>query len=283
MFQFTSPPMPHFIDCGERTYPIGGVHPNRSNITVFDLIVVTRGAHFLAEEDTPYHVPAGTFLILRPDRSHYTVEPCREETHAYWLHFQTLGSWNSVEEGEPSIPTRTVYRNVKDFSYYLPRTQALRSPDKMHEIFKQLILLQTQPTNVSRWKQQQLFIDLLLCLQEEDGMPKNNPHLQLAEEAAAYLRQHYKEPVSYKELADSLHFHANYIALCMKKIFGCTPLEYLTRHRVEQAKRMLIYTNEPIGKVAEETGFGSFPYFIRCFTRNTGMKPLSLRQRYRSK
>jgi len=281
MFQFISPPMPHFIECGEKTYPVGGQHPNRSNIGIFDLIVVTRGAHFIAEGDTPYYVPAGNFLILRPDRSHYTVEPCKEETHGYWLHFQTLGSWNYVGEGEPAIPSSPIYLNVKDFSYYLPRTQTVRSPDKVNEIFRQLLLMQDQSSSVSRWKQQQLFLDLLLCLQEEDGLPNNNPHLQLAEEAAAFLRQYYKEPVSYKELSDALHFHANYISLCMKKSFGCTPLEYLTRHRIEQAKRMLIYTNAPVGKIAEETGFGSFPYFIRCFSRHTGMKPLNFRQLYR--
>ncbi|TFE26721.1 helix-turn-helix domain-containing protein [Cohnella luojiensis] len=67
----------------------------------------------------------------------------------------------------------------------------------------------------------------------------------------------------------------------MKRSFGCTPLEYLTRHRVEQAKQLLVNTNEPIGTIAEETGFGSFPYFVRCFSRHTGFKPKAFRIRYR--
>ncbi|MDF2959941.1 MAG: AraC family transcriptional regulator [Paenibacillus sp.] len=281
MFQFVTPPLPHFVECGDKTYLVGGRHPNRSHIGVFDLIVVTQGAHFIVEEETAYHVPAGKFLILRPDRSHYTLEPCREETHAYWLHFQTHGAWSHLEEGEPSISSKPIYLDIKDFSCYLPRTKTLCSPDKVHSIFKELITLQAESSPFFRWKQQQLFLDLLLCLQEQAGMLSISPQLQLAEQAAAYMRQHYQEAVSYKEMSDALHFHANYIAICMKKSFGCTPLEFLTRYRVEQAKKLLIITNDPIGKIAETTGFRSFPYFVRCFSRYTGMKPMSFRQQYR--
>ncbi|MBW7457170.1 helix-turn-helix domain-containing protein, partial [Paenibacillus sepulcri] len=129
--------------------------------------------------------------------------------------------------------------------------------------------------------QQQLFQELLLQLQEEGGMSAASPYLAIADEAAAFLRRHYKEPLGYKRMSEELHFHANYIAVCMKKAFGCTPLEYVTRHRIEQAKRMLIHSNHAIGKIAEETGFGSFPYFIRCFSRYTGFKPKEFRMRFR--
>lgn len=284
MLFFISPPMPHFIECGERTYPVGGQHPDRSNIGVFDLLVVTRGCHYIAENDTIYSVSAGSFVILRPDRSHYTVEPCRQETHSYWLHFQTLGSWYGEEKGIPILPpSRQFYPHEKYFRYTLPRSQALRSPEKVYDIFQQIIELQHELIAYASWKQQQLFLELLLLIQEVEVARSNNPHLQIAEEAASYLRQHFKQHISYKELSESLHFHANYIAICMKETFGCTPLIYLTKYRVEQAKKLLIYSNEHIGKIAEKTGFGSFPYFIRCFNRITGMKPSDFRQMYRTK
>lgn len=103
----------------------------------------------------------------------------------------------------------------------------------------------------------------------------------IAESAAIYLRQYYKETISYKMLSEYLHFHENYIAICMKNTFGITPLEYLTRYRIKQAKRLLIHTNKSISKIAEETGFNSFPYFIRCFTKITKNKPMAFRNQYR--
>ena len=43
IFQFTAPPLPHYIICGEDTYQVGDKHPDRYNIGVFDLILVTKG------------------------------------------------------------------------------------------------------------------------------------------------------------------------------------------------------------------------------------------------
>ena len=65
-------------------------------------------------------------------------------------------------------------------------------------------------------KQQQLFLELLTQLQEDTTRLEFNPRLLVAEKAAAYLRLHFKETLSYKQLSDHMHFHSNYIALCMK-------------------------------------------------------------------
>lgn len=285
IFQFTAPPLPHYIICGEDTYQVGDKHPDRYNIGVFDLILVTKGALFLEENGAAYRVKAGCYLILRPDAAHRTFEPCQEETHFYWLHFQTLGSWIETEEltlfalSQTDLP----YVQIERFSFYIPKYGELPSIEQAKLLLEQMQNLQPSSSSAARWKQQQLLHELLLLLQaEEDGFQHQNPQYAIAERTANYLRQHYKEPVSYQRLSEAMHFHQNYLSICMKKTFGCTPLEFLTRHRIEQAKRLLIHTNDPIGRIAEESGFGSFPYFIRCFIRYTGFKPKSFRKKYRS-
>ena len=98
IFQFTAPPLPHYIICGEDTYQVGDKHPDRYNIGVFDLILVTKGRFSWRRTVFAYRVRAGCYLILRPDATHRTFEPCQEETHFYWSHFQMLGSWIETEE-----------------------------------------------------------------------------------------------------------------------------------------------------------------------------------------
>ncbi|MFD0696740.1 helix-turn-helix transcriptional regulator [Paenibacillus sp. GCM10027628] len=285
MFRFISPPLPHMTVCGEDTYPTGGKHPDRANIGVFDLLIVTNGVLWLEENGQGFTVKAGEFLILRPDRSHRTARPCSEETHFFWLHFQTVGEWQETEEPERQVPMDSghPFAQVEYFSFYLSRYGKLNSPRDVFATLRQLILLQQETATVSRWQQQILFQELLVALQAEELLAKQNHHLRIAESAASFLRQHYKEPLDYKRLSEEIHFHANYIAICMKKAFGCTPLDYLTRHRVAQAKQMLIHTDEPVGRIAEETGFRSFPYFIRCFGKQTGMKPSEFRSQHRTK
>lgn len=284
MFHFECPPMPHFIQIGEDTYGIGRKHPDRSSIGVFDLLFVTRGCLYLAEGEHELTLPAGHFGILRPDLEHHAAAPCSEETHFYWLHFQTTGQWHPDPYEKEPLPAKQEhpYSPIEYFSFYLPRSGSVQSPDMTEELFVHLLRLHENPSGNSRWLEQQQFHALLLRLQEDgrEGTAQS-AHLQLAEEAALYLRKHYRDPLNYKRMAEELHFHPNYIALCMKRTFGCTPLEYATQYRIEQAKRLLIHTNDPVGAIAEETGFGSFPYFVRCFNKRTGKTPKQFRMLYR--
>ncbi|MFC4812470.1 helix-turn-helix domain-containing protein [Paenibacillus sp. GCM10023250] len=284
MFRFTSPPMPHYIASGQDTYPAGGGHAARTGIGVFDLLAATRGCLYLEEEGLPLPVPAGGYAILRPDRAHRTLKPCDAETHFYWLHFQTLGSWSEVTEREPYVVPdyASPYLQIETFVYHVPRAGMLPVKEEAYAWLEELMRLQATPGAGARFRQQGLFQQLLGRLQEEGGASAKDPQLALADEAAAYLRRCYREPVSYKTLAEQLHFHPNYIAVCMKKAFGCTPLDYLTRYRIEQAKQLLIHTGEPIGKIAEDTGFVTFSYFVRCFGKHTGTRPKAFRQRYRT-
>lgn len=283
MFQFVAPPMPHYVTCGEDTYPPGGTHPDRSNIGVFDLIVVTKGCLYLEEERKHLHITQGTYAILRPDQSHRTSLPCQEETHFYWLHFHTFGIWNAAYEQVSYIPGEEShsYAQIEKFSIYIPQQGKLHLMSRVEEQLSKLLFLYLEQSVSAHWKQQILFQDLLSMLQNEEKSDSQSSHLKVAEQAGEFLRRHYNEPISYRRLSESLHFHPNYISLCMKRTFGCTPLEFLTRYRVEQAKQKLIHTNDPIGNIAEETGFGSFPYFIRCFTRYAGLKPKSFRLLHR--
>jgi YesN/AraC family two-component response regulator len=281
--KFTSPPMPHYIISGEDTYSIGDAHRSRKDIGVFDLIVVTRGCLHISEENTDYSVTSGHYLLLRPDRKHRATHTCSEETHFYWLHFQTLGYWC---EGTDQYSTFHAHQEnpfiqIDPFFFFLSRFGALFSPPDIEELMRQINRLTHEPFATARWRQQVLFQELLLKLQQRKHIRRDASQIQVAEDAAAYLRHHYRESVSYSDLADSIHFHPNYISLCMKSVFGCTPLEFLTRHRIEQAKLMLIHTNDPIGTIAEKSGFGTFPFFVRCFKKHTGHRPRDYRNNFR--
>ncbi|QGQ98348.1 AraC family transcriptional regulator [Paenibacillus psychroresistens] len=283
IIQFMSPPMPHYITCGEDTYYNGDSHAARNKIGVFDFILVTQGSLHMAEEEKNYEVQAGQYLLLLPDRSHRSLRACKMTTHFFWLHFQTLGSWNELSEHASFIyPNQDdVYSPLEQFSCFIPQFGDLYTPELSYSLMKQLNLLKAQPLSSDRWKQQVLFQELLFKLTEGERILQNRPHIVIAEQAASFLRENYRSPISYSQLAERLHFHPNYISLCMKRVYGCTPLEFITRYRVDQAKLLLIHTNEQIGKIAEDSGFGSFPFFIRCFTKHTGFRPKAFRMNYR--
>lgn len=131
-----------------------------------------------------------------------------------------------------------------------------------------------------KWKQQLVFqevIEHLSASMEADGP---SPSILCAEQAASYLREHYRDSITAQELGDSINFHPVYIARCMQKEFGCAPFDYLMRFRIEQAKLLLLQTDLPIARIGEQVGFNHAAYFTSCFAKYESISPRKYRQRF---
>jgi AraC-like DNA-binding protein len=285
ILQFTAPPLPHYIAGGFVTFPRGFKHLNRRNIGVFDLIVVTQGCLYLGEEDRQYEVAAGHALILRPDRHHYPTEGCRVETGQYWLHFNTEGKWGSSEHAVAVSQTDNMTDNgftVQTFTMQIPQYVRLLQPSTMYEKLKQLTELElVSHNNWARWKHQLIFQQILELLNASLDLHTALPGANVADQAAAYLRTHYKEDITAQTLGEALNFHPVYIARCMQKEFGCSPFEYLMRYRLEQAKLLLLQSDMPVARIAEKVGFHQPSYFSSSFIKYEAISPRAYRKRFR--
>lgn len=62
---------------------------------------------------------------------------------------------------------------------------------------------------------------------------------------------------------------------------GLTPLAYVQRLRIEDAKRRLERTDAPIDKIIWQVGYEDAAFFRRLFKRTTGMAPGAYRKRFR--
>jgi AraC-like DNA-binding protein len=64
-----------------------------------------------------------------------------------------------------------------------------------------------------------------------------------------------------------------------REVVGDTPVRYLARYRMEEAKRLLRTRQESVTDVAARLGYSSDAAFIRAFRRHTGEAPGAWRQR----
>jgi transcriptional regulator GlxA family with amidase domain len=62
---------------------------------------------------------------------------------------------------------------------------------------------------------------------------------------------------------------------------GLTPITYVQRLRIEDAKRRLERTNAPVDEVSWRVGYEDAAFFRRLFKRVTGMAPGAYRKRFR--
>lgn len=101
---------------------------------------------------------------------------------------------------------------------------------------------------------------------------------RLVRQAMAYIHQHYAEPISRADLARHVALSQDYLTACFRKELGVTPVAYLNRYRVHQARQLLTDTGKSITEIALEVGFSDSGYFSRVFRREVGKSPEAYRQ-----
>ena len=109
-----------------------------------------------------------------------------------------------------------------------------------------------------------------------------SPNLEKAELMAGYISRNFKSRLLIQEIADSVDLHPDYAATLFRKTFGITLNSLITRHRVAEAQRLLITSNEQIVNVALSSGFDSLSRFNRAFKEVTGTTPSGFRKQCRS-
>lgn len=119
-------------------------------------------------------------------------------------------------------------------------------------------------------------------VQELKKLPKRTQAEAFREPICAYVKKHYGERITLKEIAEMTGYSTYYTTRIFKKYFGCTLTEYLMQFRIGQSKRMLRDQADAVGTIAVKCGFESVNYFNSCFHRYTGMSPTQYRRAYGS-
>ena len=283
VISLASPPLPYCLESGKASHMPGDEHPNRTALGVFDLIAVESGTLHIGEEGQDWALSRGQSVILLPDRSHYSVKPAEKATEFYWIHFHTPASWSVSAESQPSLPHDTHAEQFLISPYVLQIRQqwTLPYPEQAFQLMHNINQASSDKQSRAFWTRQSTFEELLRMLDLRQNEGYVSPAVMVAESAEAYLKAHYRRAVTGEQLSSALNFHYNYITRCMKQVFGLTPMDYLMRHRLEQAKLLLLKTDWPVAEIAVSVGFEHIPYFTSRFTQAHGLAPTKFRNRYR--
>ena len=97
------------------------------------------------------------------------------------------------------------------------------------------------------------------------------------------LSSEFRESYSLKELSARFCVSQSFLSHNFKKVTGVSVMEFLLSCRLAEAKKMLVKTDEPVGKIVELCGFSDFSNFCRIFKKSTGMTPGGYAAHYRSR
>jgi AraC-like DNA-binding protein len=82
---------------------------------------------------------------------------------------------------------------------------------------------------------------------------------------------------SVKYLADSVHLSASYLSDLLKKETGMNAQDHIHYYLIEEAKNILLHSNNSISEVAYSLGFEYPQYFSKLFKQKTGLTPIEYR------
>jgi two-component system response regulator YesN len=98
-------------------------------------------------------------------------------------------------------------------------------------------------------------------------------------EIEGFIMQHlYDTRLSLTMIGDGLNRNPAYLSSIYKKHTGNNILDYITDHRIEQAKKFLKTTSMKSYEIAEKIGYGDASYFTKIFKKHQGLSPSEYRK-----
>ena len=95
------------------------------------------------------------------------------------------------------------------------------------------------------------------------------------------LAAEFRESFSLRALSARFCVSQSFLSHNFKKVTGVSVMEFLLSCRLAEAKKMLVKTDEPVGKIVEQCGFSDFSNFCRIFKKSTGMTPSDYASHYK--
>ena len=108
----------------------------------------------------------------------------------------------------------------------------------------------------------------------------SDPTLRQVVAMVRHIAEHFREPLAVADIAAAARLHPNYAMPQFRRVMHTTVVDYLTQRRLAEARRLLITTELPVGRVAAESGFGSVSRFYAAFTTACDVPPATFRREY---
>jgi len=102
---------------------------------------------------------------------------------------------------------------------------------------------------------------------------------QVLARAKKYIQAHLQHPVNLTEVSQETHVTPQYLSKLFREKSGETFIEYITKLRIEEAKRLLAEPGVKVYEVAGRVGYSHWKHFSRVFKQYTGYGPADYKNR----
>lgn len=131
------------------------------------------------------------------------------------------------------------------------------------------------PEGIGKLRVKELFLSIMyqVLAGHKNRERNNSPNIEVIEEAIAYIKRNYMNPLTLEELALTHTMNPKSFSYYFYKYTGFRPIDFVIQYRMERACELLKIGKYPIRDIAVSVGYPNPLYFSRAFKKKFGASP----------
>lgn len=251
----------------------------------YELLYIMEGQVVVTIEDEVYDGHRGDIFLFRPKQRHSIRKVGRGRLRQPHIHFDFF-----QQEDSPKV--KVSFKSLdkisaEEFHWFredildqmpvpFPSHLRLKNSLIIERLLMDLINEYENKMPFYEIKVKGLFIELFTQLLREQYWYLN-PHLvtnfQTLMKIKHFLMHTTDRKVTLDELSEMARLSKHYLIRLFRKAFGMSPLQYHQFIRIQTAKQMIQFTDEPLTAIAEKVGYPNIHAFSRAFKKVDGIHP----------
>lgn len=240
----------------------------------FEIVYLHTGTLRLQIKHKHYTVQSPALILLN-ELDDCVLQPVGDTCLRYYLCISLEAASNRIRDEELGAVLHKRHPNA------CPVIPAGPFQNELMRIFSASVEEYKRKLVYSDQRQMALLIDLLVLLCREMSHNRseiNRNSISNIREIQSRIENSYFEKISISALAAEYYMSVSYLSHLFKRTTGYAVIEYLTKCRLSQAKKLLLNTQMSITEIAYATGFLDSSNFSRLFKKKYGLSPTEFRK-----
>lgn len=249
-----------------------------------EIVYISEGSGNHMINDIIYPVKRGDLLFMNfKDVHSYSTETGMKYINCLinpeFLSEELINSENAMD-----ILTLTIFRDFSDIAGGIYPQISFYGPELLEvETILSFMIIEYKRKATGYMTVLKGYVNVLLAkifrnLGNQEHADLTGSLNRITPEVLQYIEDNYNKKITLKELAMQSFYNASYFSTLFKECYGMTPLEYISKIRIDKAIELIKKTDLSIEEICYQVGYRNKNHFYKIFHNTTGMTPNEFRK-----
>lgn len=249
-----------------------GLKPHRHKDSL-EICYLAKGEQIYEVEGVEYSISGGDVFLTYPNEVHSTGKFPEEKGMLYWLILKIVDDQKAFfdQKGETA-------QNFRDMLVSMP-SRCFPGSDILKYYIDEIIeYCMDEDRPLRQVAIESLVLSFLLEVISCSRKQQRNEISPAIQKVKNYIEDNLDQDISVDNMAKISGLSTYWFKEKFKKETGLSPADFVSRRKIQEAKKHLVSDTKSITDIAFSLGFSSSQYFATVFKRYTGTTPTKYRE-----